>query len=145
MQDRQRFVAEMGVDRARQVGQPVGGELDVEVTDGSRFVPRLGGFRRLVVADARQRGEGAMRVFGDQAQHLFSVQVGEALSPGLADVAQRGQVADVPLAVGRVQRLGALHLQLPSVALVGGPLAADLRVLADREVGDGTDQDHPLA
>ena len=73
------------------------------------------------------------------------MRVGEAFGAGLADVAQRGEVADVSLAVGRVHRLGAPRLQLSPVALVGRPLAADLGAFADREVGDGSDHDHLLA
>ncbi len=43
----------------------------------------------------------------------------------------------MPLAVGRVERLGAPHLQLSAVALVVDPFAADLGALPGGEVGDG--------
>ena len=71
--------------------------------------------------------------------------VDEPLGAGRADVAQRGQVGDLPGAVGGVERQGALGAQLAPVAGVGLPLAADFRPVADAEVGDRADQREALA
>ena len=104
VQDRHRVLAEAGVDRRRQVGQPVRGELDVQVADRARGVPGLGRRRGLLGADPAQRGEDASRVGGDRPQHALAVLVDQPFGPGRADVAQRGEVGDLPLAVGGVER-----------------------------------------
>ena len=71
--------------------------------------------------------------------------VDQALGPRLADVAQRGQVGDLALAVGRVERQRPLGPQLAAVAGVGLPLAADFGAVAGVEVGDRADQGEALA
>ena len=55
------------------------------------------------------------------------------------------QVGDPALAVGGVEGQGALRPELPAVARVRLPVAADLGPLAGAEVGDGADQREPLA
>ena len=71
--------------------------------------------------------------------------VDQPLGPGRADVAQRGQVGDLALAVGGVERQRALGAQLAAVAGVGLPLAADFGPVAGAEVGDRADQGEALA
>ena len=86
-----------------------------------------------------------MRVGGDRAEHPLAVLVDQALGPGRADVAQRGQVGDLALAVGGVERQRPLGAQLAAVARVGLPLAADFGPVAGAEVGDRADQREALA
>ena len=71
--------------------------------------------------------------------------VDQPLGPGGADVAQRGQVGDLALAVGGVERQRSLGAQLAPVAAVGLPLAADFGPVAGAEVGDRPDQREALA
>ena len=71
--------------------------------------------------------------------------VDQPLGPGGADVAQRGQVGDLALAVGGVERQRPLGPQLAPVARVGLPLAADFGPVAGAEVGDRADQGEALA
>ena len=145
VEDRHRPIAEAAVDRCRQVGEPVGGEFDVEVADRPRRVPGVGRRRGLLGADPPQRAEDAGRVGGDRPQNPLAVLVDQPLGPGRPDVAKRRQVGDAALAIGRVERQGAPRLQLPPVARVGLPVAADLGPFAGVQVGDGTDQREALA
>jgi hypothetical protein len=145
VQHRGRAVAEAGVDRRRQVRQPVRGELDVQVADRPRGVPGLGRRRGLVGADPAQRAEDTHRVGGDRPQHALAVLVDQPLGAGRADVAQRGQVGDPALAVGGVERQRPARLQLPPVARVRLPVAAHFGPLPRAQVGDRTDQRESLA
>ncbi len=145
VQDRGRALAVAGVDRRRQVGEAVRGELDVELAHGAALVPGGGRRRGLVDADALQRLEGPLRVGGDHLQDLVAVRLDQLLGAPLADVAEAREVGDLPLAVGRVERQGALGAQLAAVARVGLPLAADFGALAGAEVGDRPDQRETVA
>ena len=60
-------------------------------------------------------------------------------------MAQGREVGDLALAVGRVERQGALGAQLAAVARVGLPLAADFGAVAGDEVGDRPDQREAVA
>ena len=71
--------------------------------------------------------------------------VDQPLRPGRADVAQRGEVGDLALAVGGIERQRSLRSQLAPVAAVGLPLAADFGAVAGAEVGDRADQGEALA
>ena len=144
VQDRRRAVAEAGVDRGGEVGEAVRRELHVEVADRARGLPGLGRRRGLLAAHPAQGAEDARRVGGDRAEHRLAVLLDQALGPGRADVAQRGQVGDPPGAVGRVERQRAAGTQLAAVARVGLPLAADLGPVAGAEVGDRADQGEAL-
>ena len=120
-------------------------QLHVEVADGAAGVPGFGRRRGLVGADPAQRGEDPLRVGGDRLQHPLAVLVDQPLGPRRADVAQRGQVGDLTLAVGGVERQRPLGAQLAAVAGVGLPLAADFGAVAGAEVGDRADQGEALA
>ena len=145
VQDRHRALAEAGVDRRRQVGEAVRGELDVQVADRARGVPGVGRGGGLRGADPAQGGEDAVGVGGDRPEHALAVLVDQPLGPGRADVAQRGQVGDLPRAVGGVERQRPARLQLPPVARVGLPVAADFGPVAGVQVGDRADQREALA
>ena len=145
VQDRHRAIAEAPVDRRRQMGQAVWGELDVEIADRPRGVPRVGGRGRLVCADTPQRAEDADRIGGDRAQHPLAVLVDQALGAGWADVPQRGQIGDPSLAVGGVERQGATGLQLPAVLRVRLPVPAHFGPVAGVQMGDRADQREALA
>ena len=121
------------------------GELDVEVADGAAGVPGFGRRRGLVGADPPQRAEDALWVGGDLLQDALAVLVDQPFGPGGADVAQRGEVGDLPLAVGGVERQRSLGPQLAPVAAVGLPLAADFGPVAGAEVGDRPDQCEALS
>ena len=73
------------------------------------------------------------------------MRVDQPFGPLLADVAEGRQVGDLALAVGRVERQGALGAQLAAVAGVGLPLAADFGPVAGAEVGDRPDQREAVA
>ena len=145
MQDDQRALAEAGVDRRRQVRQPVRGKLHVQVADRPRGVPGLGRRRGLGGADPAQGGENAFRVGRDRAQHALAVLVEQPLRAGGADVAQAGQVGELPRPVGGVERQRPARLQLPPVARVGLPIAAHFGALAGAQVGDRADEREALA
>ena len=145
VQDAHRLGPVAGVDRRREVGEPVGGEVDVEVADGPARVPGLRGGLGLALADPAQRTEGADRIGGDRVEHGGAVVIAQALGPGRPDVAQRGQIGDLPLPVGRVDRLRPERLHLGAVARVLLPLAAHLRPLARPQVAHGPDQDQLVA
>jgi hypothetical protein len=68
------------------------------------------------------------------------VLIDEALSAGRPDVAQGGQIGDLPRTVGRIERQRPARLQLPPVARVRLPVAADFSAVAGVQVGDRTDQ-----
>ena len=93
----------------------------------------------------RSEPKTALRVGGDRLQHALAVLVDQPFGPGGADVAQRGEVGDLPLAVGGVERQRSLCAQLAPVAGVGLPLAADFGPVAGAEVGDRPDQGEALA
>ncbi len=118
-------------------------ELHVEVADRAAGVPGVGRGGGLAFVDPAQRAEGARWVGGDRLQHALAVLVDQALGPGRADVAQRGQVGDLALAVGGVERQRPLGSQLAPVAVVGLPVATDFGPVALVEVGDGPDQAKP--
>ena len=120
-------------------------QLHVEVADGAAGVPGFGRRGRLVGADPAQSAEHRLRVGGDRPQDLLAVLVDQPLCPRRADVAQRGQVGDLALAVGGVQRQCPLGAQLAPVAGVGLPLAADFRPVSGSQVGDRADQGEALA
>jgi hypothetical protein len=86
-----------------------------------------------------------VRIGGDCLQDSPAVLVDQSFRPGRADVPQRGEVGDAPLAVGRIERQGALGAQLAPVARVRLPVAAYFRPVANSQMGDGTDQCEPLA
>ena len=144
VQDRHRALAEAGVDRRRQVRQPVRRELHVQVADRAGGVPglgRRGGLRR---ADPAEAGEDALGVGADRPQHPLPVLVDEPLRPRRADVAQRGQVGDPPRPVGGVERQRPARLQLAAVARVGLPVAADFGPVALVQVRDRADEREAL-
>ncbi len=145
VQDRHRALAVAGVDRRRQVGQAMRGELDVEVADGAAGVPGLGRGRGLAGADPAQGAEHPLRVGGDRSQHPLAVLVEKPLGAGRADVAQGGEVGEPALAVGGVQRQRPAGPQLAPVAAVGLPVAAHLGAVAGAEMGDRADQGEALA
>ena len=71
--------------------------------------------------------------------------VDQAFGAGRPDVAQGGQVGDLALAVGRIERQRPLCPQLAPVAVVGLPLAADFGPVSGAQVGDRPDQCEALA
>ncbi len=133
------MLAVTGVDRRRQVRQPMWRQLHVEVADRAAGVPGFGRRRGLVDADPAQRAEDPLWVGGDRLHDPLAVLVDQPFGPGRADVPQRGQVGDLALAVGRIQRQRPLGPQLAPVAGVGLPLAADFGAVAGAEVGDRSD------
>ena len=70
-----RLVAEPGVDPGRQVGQPVGGEFDVEVAHGPGRVPAFGRGFGLGRAQLGQRSEYPRWIGRDLLQHLGPVEI----------------------------------------------------------------------
>ena len=145
MQDGRGALAVAGVDRRRQVGEAVGGELDVELAHGAALVPGGGRRRGLVAADSAQGLEGPLWVGGDHLQDRLAVLVDQPFGARLTDVAQAGQVGDLALAVGGVERQRPDRPQLAPVARVGLPLAAHFGAVAGAEVGDRADQREALA
>ena len=145
VQDRHRVLAVASVDRGGEVGEAVRRQLHVEVADRPARIPGLGRRGGLVAADPAQRTEDRFRVGGDRLQHPLAVLVEQPLGPLLADVTEGGQVSDLPLAVGRVERQGALGAQLAAVAVVCLPLAADFGPVASVEVADRPDQGEAFA
>ena len=139
VQDPHRLGAVAGVDRGREVGEAVRRELDVKVADRAAGVPALRRGFGLAGAYPAQGGEDRGRVGGDRLQHRLAVAVGQPLGAGGADVAQRGQVGDLPVAVGGVKRLRAAGPKLRPVARVLLPLAAHLGTLAGAQVPERPD------
>jgi len=73
------------------------------------------------------------------------VLVDQPLGPRRADVTQRGQVGDLALAVGGVERQCPLRPQLAAVAVVGLPLAAYFGPISGGQMSHRADQREAVA